>query len=128
MFVPVLLLVVISAVSLPLILSALGTREKNSLLEYGETADAVIPDIAQKQLFRQTGDLEVALLLEVCPQSRPAYTIETIHFIPLLEILRFHSGAIVRVKFDPQNPTKLVVLNDSDYLGGATSGGGINNV
>ena len=51
----------------------------------------------------------VGLLLEVRPQDRPAYQVQTQSLVSRLKIPLVQTGATVPVKFDPSDPAKVAL-------------------
>lgn len=53
--------------------------------------------------------------MEVRPANRPAFQAEAKMFISMLQVPQFQPGAVVQVKYDPLNPTRVAV----DVVGGS---------
>jgi hypothetical protein len=82
--------------------------QARTLLAEGEPAQAKILKL------RDTGTTlndnpKVELLLEVYPQDRPAYRVETKCYVSRLRISQVQTGAFVAVKIDPQDITKVAL-------------------
>jgi hypothetical protein len=84
-------------------------RRQRTFLAGAETAEAVIVEM------KQTGGgnryaAGFRFLLEVHPTNRPAYQARTEATIQLENIPHFQPGAIVPVKYNPKNPTQVMIL------------------
>jgi hypothetical protein len=85
-----------------------GISQKNRLLTTGEPAQATVLRLWDTGV-KLNDNPQVGLLLEVHPTSRPTYQVETKCFVSLLKLAQVQPGAVVNVKFDPVNPTKVAL-------------------
>ncbi|MCX6558656.1 MAG: DUF3592 domain-containing protein [Candidatus Aminicenantes bacterium] len=83
-----------------------GYSQAQELEQTGQPAEATILKI------RDTGmtvnnDPVVDFLLEVRPESKKAYKAETRMRISRIEIPQFQPGAVVKVNYDPNDPSRV---------------------
>jgi len=78
------------------------------LLSTGELAQATILETSQTSLMVNNNP-QVKLLLEVQPSGRPSYQVETKCIVPLVKIPQVQPGAVIPIRFDPMNPTKVAL-------------------
>lgn len=91
----------------------------NRLRSTGETAEASILKL-QETGVRVNRQPRVKLTLSVRPSMRPAYEAVTHKLISYFEISQYQPGALLEVKFDPNNPQSVVVLGPkANAWGGA---------
>jgi hypothetical protein len=87
----------------------------NRLMEKGEDGEATITAIAENGSSLQMGGAVpksgVRITLQVQPKSgKPAYQATISTFISMFEIQTYQPGAKVKVKIDPNNPKKIVIV------------------
>jgi hypothetical protein len=96
----------------------------NRLRANGEAAEAIIMDI-QETGTRVNRQPRVKITLEVRPSLRPAYKATTHKIISYFEISQYQPGAVMEVKFDPNNLQHVVILGPkASAWGGAFASGG----
>ncbi len=89
---------------------------KNSaVLAHGESAQAVILKVWETGTVMNETNPQIGMLLEVRPANRPVFQAEAKMFISMLQIPQFQPGAVVGVKYDPNDPRKVAV----DSVGGS---------
>jgi hypothetical protein len=90
-----------------------GMVESNRLMSIGEDAEATILQIAENGSSMQMGGSipkpGVTIDLEVRPKGKPAYTARVKTYISVFEISKYSTGAVLHVKFDPNDPQKVTV-------------------
>jgi hypothetical protein len=86
-----------------------------AVLSHGVSAPAVIQKVWETGTVMNETNPQIGILLEVRPANKPAYQAETKMFISMLQVPQFQPGAVVQVKYDPQNPAKVAV----DAVGGS---------
>lgn len=100
----------------------------NRLRASGETAEATILRL-QETGVRVNRQPRVKITLSVRPSMRPAYEAVTHKLISYFEISHYQPGAVMEVKFDPNNPQSVVILGPkASAWGGAFAGGATPNV
>ncbi len=82
--------------------------QSNRLLTTGEAAQATVLRLWDTGV-KLNDNPQVGLVLEVHPDSRPAYQVETKCFVSLIKLAQVQPGAIVNVKFDPIDPNKVAL-------------------
>lgn len=93
-----------------LIINAIVQNKKRShLLAVSETAMATILEMENKGGVDETL-LECHFLLEVSPPNRSAYRARTSATIRIENIPRFQPGSVVQVKYNPNDPTQVMML------------------
>jgi hypothetical protein len=95
-----------------LVMNGMKNRE---VLAHGEPAPAVIQKVWQTGTVMNEINPQIGLVLEVRPTNKPAFQAETKMFISMVQIPQFQPGAVVQVRYDPQNPTRVAV----DAVGGS---------
>ena len=95
-----------------LVMNGMKNRE---VLAHGESAPAVVLKVWQTGTVMNEINPQIGMLLEVRPTSKPAFQAETKMFVSMVQIPQFQPGAVLQVKYDPQNPTKVAV----DAVGGS---------
>ena len=108
----VVVLLVVALVVGRLVMNGMQNR---AVLAHGESAPAVILKVWQTGTVMNETNPQIGILLEVRPTNRPAFQAETKMFVSMLQVPQFQPGAVVQVKYDPQNPTKVAV----DAVGGS---------
>jgi hypothetical protein len=93
--------------------------QNRQVLASGVSAPAVIQKVWQTGTVMNETNPQIGILLEVRPADKPAFQAEAKMFISMLQIPQFQPGAVVQVKYDPQNPTKVAV----DAVGGTLDAG-----
>ena len=87
---------------------------RTGVLEGGQPAQAVILSIqmgGRKLTYQGVDERWLAVLeLKVQPSDGPAFEAKAEHYVPVLEIPRFQPGAVVDVRYDPQDKTKVAVV------------------
>lgn len=88
----------------------------------GESAEATIVQIRETGV-RINRQPRVKITLDVRPSMRPAFQATTHKLISYFEISQYQPGAVVEVKFDPQQPQQVVILGPkASAWGGAFAG------
>jgi hypothetical protein len=85
-----------------------GISQNNVLLTSGEPAQATVLKLWDTGVMLNNNP-QVGLLLEVRPQNRPTYQVQIQSFISLLKVSQVQTGAVVAVKVDPTDPTKVAL-------------------
>jgi hypothetical protein len=85
-----------------------GIARNNALLASGEPAQATVLQLWDTGVSLNDNP-QVGLLLEVRPQNRPAYQVQTKSFISRLKVSQVQTGAVVAVKVDPADPAKVAL-------------------
>jgi hypothetical protein len=94
---------------------AMNGMKNREVLAHGEAAPAVILKSWQTGTVMNDINPQIGLLLDVRPANRPAFQAETKMFIPMMQVPQFQPGAVVQVKYDPNDPRKVAV----DAVGGS---------
>ena len=89
--------------------------KNRAVLAHGESAPAVILKSWQSGTVMNDINPQIGLLLEVRPANRPAFQAETKMFISMMQIPQFQPGAVLQVKYDPNDTSKVAV----DAIGGS---------
>ena len=85
-----------------------GISQNKALLTSGEPAQATVLQLWDTGVSLNDNP-QVGLLLEVRPQHRPAYQVQTKSFISRLKVSQVQTGAVVAVKVDPTDPAKVAL-------------------
>jgi hypothetical protein len=85
-----------------------GISRNNALLTNGEPAQATVLQLWDTGVSLNDNP-QVGLVLEVRPQNRPAYQVQTKSFISRLKVSQVQTGAVVAVKVDPTDPAKVAL-------------------
>jgi hypothetical protein len=85
-----------------------GISQSNALLMSGEPARATVLKLWDTGVSLNDNP-QVGLLLEVHPQNRPAYQVQTKSFVSRLKVSQVQTGAVVAVKLDPADPSKIAL-------------------
>lgn len=85
----------------------------NALLKTGEPAQARVLRLWDTGVTLNQSP-QVGLLLEVQRQAAPAYQVETKTFISRLQTSQFQPGALLNVRVDRADPTKIAVESVAD--------------
>ena len=85
-----------------------GISRNNALLMNGEPAQATVLQLWDTGVSLNDNP-QVGLLLEVHPQNRPTYQVQTKSFISRLKVSQVQTGAVVAVKVDPTDPAKVAL-------------------
>jgi hypothetical protein len=85
-----------------------GIAQNNTLLTSGEPAQATVLQLWDTGVSLNDNP-QVGLLLEVRPQNRPAYQVQTKSFISRLKVSQVQTGAVAAVKVDPTDPAKVAL-------------------
>jgi len=114
------LLIVITVVVLLFVGLFVGRMVMNGMknrevLAHGVSAQAVILKVWETGTVMNETNPQIGMLLEVRPANRPAFQAETKMFISMIQIPQFQPGAVVGVKYDPNDPRKVAV----DSVGGS---------
>ena len=111
----IIIIVTVIAVIIPLIFSFRmlrnvlgGMAQTRTLMANGVPAQATILKMWDTGTTVNDNPL-VGLLLEVRPQDRPAYQVQTQSLVSRLKIPLVQTGATVPVKFDPSDPAKVAL-------------------
>ena len=94
---------------------AMNGMKNRQVLAHGEAAPAVILKSWQTGTVMNDINPQIGLQLEVRPVNHPAFQAETKMFIPMMQIPQFQPGAVVQVKYDPNDTRKVAV----DAVGGS---------
>ncbi len=86
-----------------------GQALTKELLEKGIPAAAIVLQI------RDTGvtineNPQVEFLLEVRPEGRAPYQAQTTALVSRLSVPKYQPGAVVKVLFDPQDPSRVALV------------------
>jgi hypothetical protein len=84
--------------------------ERRKLLESGEPAEATILAVTDTGVTVNQIYPVVKVLLEVRPQGRQPYQVETKMILNRMDIPQIQPGKVVQVRFDPRNPEKVAVV------------------
>lgn len=98
-----------------LVMNGMKNRE---VLAHGESAQAVILKVWETGTVMNETNPQIGMLLEVRPANRPVFQAEAKMFISMIQIPQFQPGAVVGVKYDPNDPRKVAV----DSVGGSLAG------
>ena len=85
-----------------------GISQNKTLLASGEPAQATVLQLWDTGVSLNDNP-QVGLLLEVRPQHRPAYQVQTKSFISRLKVSQVQTGAVLAVKVDPTDPAKVAL-------------------
>jgi hypothetical protein len=85
-----------------------GISRNNALLMNGEPAQATVLQLWDTGVSLNDNP-QVGLLLEVHPQNRSTYQVQTKSFISRLKVSQVQTGAVVAVKVDPTDPAKVAL-------------------
>lgn len=86
-----------------------NTKAGRQLMATGVDAQATILGLQQTGTFVNNNP-QVILTLEVQPAGQPAFQAQTSTILPLVAVPQVQPGNVVAVKYDPADPTK-VILN-----------------
>ena len=89
--------------------------KNRAVLAHVESAPAVILKSWQTGTVMNDINPQIGLLLEVRPANRPTFQAETKMFISMMQIPQFQPGAVLQVKYDPNDTSKVAV----DAIGGS---------
>jgi hypothetical protein len=79
------------------------------LRQIGTPAAARVLEVHEKDVVNHVTQ-RLELLLEVMPEGRPSFRAKTYSYVPFQNARAFFSpGGMVRVLFDPRNPSRVVV-------------------
>ncbi len=95
-----------------LVMNGMKNRE---VLAHGESAQAVIQKVWETGTVMNETNPQIGMLLEVRPANGPVFQAEAKMFISMLQIPQFQPGAVVGVKYEPNDPSKVAV----DSVGGS---------
>jgi len=87
---------------------------RRKLLESGEPAVATILKVTDSGVTMNNIYPVVKVLLEVRPQGRPPYQVETRMILSRVDIPQVQPGTVVPVKIDPRNPKRVAVVMPSE--------------
>ncbi len=82
---------------------------RRKLLENGEPAEATILQVTDTGVTMNNIYPVVKVLLEVRPQGRPPYRVETRMTVNRVDIPQVQPGTVVPVKIDPRSPKRVAV-------------------
>jgi hypothetical protein len=85
-----------------------GEKQAREIRAIGESAQAKVLRIWDTGMTVNKNPV-VGFLLEVYPIGQPAYQAETKGIISRLDIPQIQPGAILQVKFDPDNPSRVAL-------------------
>lgn len=83
-----------------------GITQARELNRIGRPAEATILEIRDTRMTLNDDPI-VDFVLEVRPEGREAYRAETRMPISRIEIPQFQPGAVVRVNYDPDDPSRV---------------------
>ena len=83
-----------------------GYSQAKELEKIGLPAEATILEIRDSGIT-VNNDPVVDFVLEVRPKGKEAYQAKTRMLISRIEIPQFQPGAVVRVNYDPNNPSRV---------------------
>jgi len=110
---PIIAVIAIAVVLLRVVLPIFRLKSQtNTLLATGIPAEATVLNAAQTGSKLTIGGQEqygVALTLEVRAPGRAPYATQTQAFISILQLSQSQPGAVIPVKIDPQDQTKIAV-------------------
>ncbi|MGD0781346.1 MAG: DUF3592 domain-containing protein [Candidatus Aminicenantales bacterium] len=93
----------------------------NRLMAVGVEADATILSLAETGSSLQVGGsipkAGVRFQLEIRPDGKPPFQAQTTTYVSMFEIQKYQPGAVIRVKFDPKDPQKVVIAEGTPALG-----------
>ena len=87
---------------------------RRKLLESGEPAEATILKVTDTGVTMNNIYPVVKVLLEVRPQGRPPYQVETRMILSRVDIPQVQPGTVVPVKIDPRSPKRVAVVMPSE--------------
>lgn len=85
-----------------------GAKQTRQLLATGVPAQARILQIGETGMYVNNNPA-VDILLEVHPQDRPPYQVQTRMVVSLIRLSAIQPGNVVPVKYDPADPTKVAI-------------------
>ncbi len=85
-----------------------GAKQTQQLLATGVPAQARILQIGETGTYINNNPA-VDILMEVMPQGRPPYQVQTRMVVSLIRLPSIQPGNIVPVKYDPNDPTKVAL-------------------
>jgi hypothetical protein len=93
----------------------------NRLMKIGVEAEATILGLTETGSSLQVGGgipkAGVRLDLEIRPQGQPAFRSHVTAYISMFEAQKYQPGSVIRVKFDPADPQKVVLAEGTPTLG-----------
>ncbi|MCI0397076.1 MAG: hypothetical protein L0332_03840 [Chloroflexi bacterium] len=93
----------------------IGLWMRKIINPHGKMKDAVLAQATILNMW-DTGvtlndNPQVGMLLEVHPTDRPAYQVQTKAVISRFRLLQYQVGAVVPVKYDPTDPSKVILAS-----------------
>lgn len=90
--------------------------EARRLRQIGQDATATILEVKETGWTVNKIYYIVNFVLEVRPKDRPAYQANLRRMISRLTMAKFQVGAVIPVKFDPNNPQKVTLIESTQAL------------
>jgi hypothetical protein len=85
-----------------------GAKQTREILTTGVPAQARILQLGETGMYVNNNPA-VDILLEVHPQGRPPYQVQTRMVVSMIRLPAIQPGNIVPVKYDPADPTKVAI-------------------
>lgn len=85
-----------------------GAKQTQQLLTTGVPAQARILQLGETGMYVNNNPA-IDILLEVHPQDRPPYQVQTRMIVSMIRLPSIQPGNIVPVRYDPADPTKVAI-------------------
>lgn len=118
--IPLLILISTSVVLLALFISAVAVRASKhakalaKILKDGESAKAKILQAQHTGGIVNGINYGISFVLEVQPKNKKFYQATARAMVPAVSLPKYQPGTVVQVKFDPANPSKVIILPLAD--------------
>jgi hypothetical protein len=93
---------------LPVVRLVMRAQSNKALQTSGTPAQATIVSATQTGTFVNNNP-QVALVLDVRPDGAPPFRAQAVQVVPLIAIAQIQPGAVVGVRYDPADPTKVAL-------------------
>ena len=115
--IPLLILILTGVVLLILFISAVAIMASKrakllaKVLKDGESAKAKIMQAQHTGGIVNGINYGISFVLEIQPKNKKSYQATARALVPAASLPKYQPGAVVQVKFDPANPSKVVILS-----------------
>jgi len=95
-----------------IVFMAVRKREQavKRIMQEGIQAEAVILKAEHTGGVVNGVNFNIRFLLEVRPKDKPAYQASAIALVPAVNLPKYQPGTIVQVKYDPNEPKKVLII------------------
>ena len=109
------LTIIFPVVILAFVFSLLRKRQQNinKLLKNGEQAKASILSVSETGVIIN-GKPQIALQLEVTPQSGPPFTVKIHTLFSVIQPVHYKPGMVVQVRYYPNDPKSVVIESSGE--------------